>query len=102
MSYNSAQLNNLHTSYLETGFQTRQYLSDYYIENGSFLRMDNLSLSYDFGRVRDLFNLNVTGLVQNVFTITNYTGVDPEIYNGVDMNFYPRPRVFSLSVGLTF
>jgi len=102
MSYNSAQLNNLHTSYLETGFQTRQYLSDYYVENGSFLRMDNLSLSYDFGRIRDLFNLNVTGLVQNVFTITKYSGVDPEIYNGVDLNFYPRPRVFSLSVGLTF
>ncbi len=102
MSYNSAQLNNLNSSYLETGFSSRQYLSDYYVENGSFLRMDNLSLSYNFGRLMDMFNLSVTGLVQNVFTITNYNGVDPEISNGVDLTFYPRPRVFSLSVGLNF
>nr|WP_319397774.1 TonB-dependent receptor [uncultured Carboxylicivirga sp.] len=102
VSYNSAQLNNLNASYLETGFQSRQYLSDHYVENASFIRMDNLSLSYDFGRIRDMFNLSVTGLVQNVFTITKYTGIDPEIYNGVDLDFYPRPRVFSLSLGLTF
>nr|WP_321411004.1 SusC/RagA family TonB-linked outer membrane protein [uncultured Carboxylicivirga sp.] len=102
MSYNAFQLNNLHQSYLETGFQSRQYLSDYYIENASFLRMDNLSLNYNFGRVYDLFNLNLTALVQNVFTITNYSGVDPEISNGVDVSFYPRPRIFSLSIGVDF
>ncbi len=49
VSYNSYQLNNLSTSYLKTGFQSRQYLSDYYVENASFLKMDNLSLNYNFG-----------------------------------------------------
>ena len=102
MSYNAYQLNNLHKSYLETGFQSRQYLSDYYVENASFIKMDNLSLSYNFGRVKDMFNLNLTAMVQNVFTITNYSGVDPEISNGVDRSFYPRPRIFSLSVGVDF
>lgn len=51
VSYNTYQLNNLNSSYLKTGFQNRQYLSDYYIENASFLKMDNLSLAYNFGRI---------------------------------------------------
>ncbi len=102
MSYNAYQLSNLHKSYLETGFQSRQYLSDYYVENASFLKMDNLSLGYNFGKVKDMFNLNVTAMVQNVFTITNYSGVDPEISNGVDNSFYPRPRIFSVNLGIDF
>ncbi len=102
MSYNSYQLNNLNRSYLETGFQSRQYLSDYYVENASFLKMDNLSLGYNFGKIGQKGNLNITGMVQNVFTVTKYTGVDPEIPNGMDNSFYPRPRIFSLSLGLQF
>jgi len=102
MSYNSYQLNNLNKSYLETGFQSRQYLSDYYVENASFIKMDNISLGYNFGRVKDLFNLNMTAMVQNVFTITKYSGVDPEISGGIDQSFYPRPRIFSLSLGVNF
>ncbi|MBL4560719.1 MAG: TonB-dependent receptor [Labilibaculum sp.] len=102
MSYNSSQLNNLHKSYLETGFQSRQYLSDYYVENASFIKMDNISLGYNFGRIKDLFNLNMTAMVQNVFTITKYSGVDPEISGGIDQSFYPRPRIFSLSLGIDF
>lgn len=102
MSYNTSQLNNLHSSYLETGFQSRQHLSDYYIENASFLKMDNLSLTYNFGRVCRWFGLNASVLVQNVFTITKYSGVDPEVPDGLDSSFYPRPRTYSLSVGLEF
>ncbi|MDM8161502.1 TonB-dependent receptor [Labilibaculum sp. K2S] len=102
MSYNSSQLNNLHKSYLDTGFQSRQYLSDYYVENASFIKMDNISLGYNFGRIKDLFNLNMTAMVQNVFTITKYSGVDPEISGGIDQSFYPRPRIFSLSLGIDF
>ncbi|PKQ65969.1 SusC/RagA family protein [Labilibaculum manganireducens] len=102
MSYNSSQLNNLHKSYLDTGFQSRQYLSDYYVENASFIKMDNISLGYNFGRVKNLFNLNMTAMVQNVFTITKYSGVDPEISGGIDQSFYPRPRIFSLSLGIDF
>jgi iron complex outermembrane receptor protein len=102
MSYNAYQLNNLHNSYLNTGFQKRQYLTDYYVENASFLKMDNLSLSYNFGKVSKWVKINATAMVQNVFTITNYSGVDPEVPSGLDMSFYPRPRIFSLSITLDF
>jgi iron complex outermembrane receptor protein len=102
MSYNAYQLNNLNKSYLETGFHSRQYLSDYYVENASFLKMDNLTLGYNFGKVTNWLNVNATAMVQNVFTITEYSGVDPEVPQGMDLSFYPRPRIFSLSVGLEF
>jgi len=102
MSYNSYQLNNLNRSYLSTGFQSRQYLSDYYVENASFLKMDNLSLGYNFGKINKAFSLNLSALVQNVFTITKYSGVDPEVPQGMDNSFYPRPRIFSLSIGIEF
>ena len=102
MSYNAYQLNNLSTSYLETGFQTRQHLSDYYVENASFLKMDNLTLGYNFGEIFKGCNLNVSAMVQNVFCITKYSGVDPEVPNGVDNTFYPRPRTYSLNIGLNF
>jgi iron complex outermembrane receptor protein len=102
VSYNSYQLNNMSASYLSTGFKNRQYLSDYYVENASFLKMDNLTLGYNFGRIGKGCNLNVSAMVQNAFCITNYTGVDPEVPNGMDMSFYPRPRTFSLSVGIEF
>lgn len=100
VSYNTYQLNNL--SYLKTGFQNRQYLSDYYIENASFLKMDNLSLAYNFGRICKWFSMNASVMVQNVFCITKYTGVDPEVPNGMDVSFYPRPRTYSLSLGFEF
>ncbi len=100
MSYNSYQLNNLSSSYLETGFKNRQYLSDYYVENASFLKMDNVTLTYNFGKVAKNCSLYVSGMVQNVFTITKYSGVDPEVPNGMDSSFYPRPRTFSVSIGL--
>ncbi|MBN1924527.1 MAG: TonB-dependent receptor [Prolixibacteraceae bacterium] len=102
MSYNDYQLNNLNRSYLETRFHSRQYLSDYYVENASFLKMDNLSLGYNVGKISGLFSLNIAATVQNVFTLTNYSGVDPEVPGGMDVSFYPRPRIFSLSVGIEF
>ena len=102
MSYNDYQLNNLNRSFLDTRFTKRQYLSDYYLENASFLKMDNLQLTYDFGKVCKHLNLQVSAMVQNVFTITKYTGVDPETANGVDSSVYPRPRIYSLTIGLNF
>jgi TonB-dependent starch-binding outer membrane protein SusC len=94
-------LNNVHRNYLETGFGTYQYFSDYYIENASFLRMDNFTVSYDFGKVfNNKANLRATGSVQNVFVVTKYRGLDPEVAGGIDNNFYPRPRVFSLGLNL--
>ena len=102
VSYNNSQLNNLNTSFLKTGFKTRQYLSDYYVENASFLKLDNLSLSYNVGKINKWASLTVSAMVQNVFTITGYSGTDPEVPNGMANSFYPRPRTYSVSLGLQF
>lgn len=102
MQYVTPAINNLSTDYMNTGFQTRQYFSDYYVENASFLKMDNISLGYNFGKVAKGINLRLGALVQNVFTITNYSGVDPEVSQGFDSQFYPRPRIFSMNVTLDF
>ena len=90
---------NLHTSVLETGFVDPQYFSDFYVEDASFLRMDNITLGYSFD-YRGI-PARVFGTVQNAFTITGYDGVDPTAgLNGIDNNIYPRSRTFS--GGLTF
>ena len=103
VSYNKYQLNNLNRSYLETGFQERQRLSDYYLENASFLKMDNINIGYNFGRLSTwCSNFYVSAMMQNVFTITKYSGVDPEVPNGMDNSFYPRPRIYSLTLGIEF
>jgi TonB-linked SusC/RagA family outer membrane protein len=96
-------LTNVSRNYLETGFENNQYFSDYYIENASFLRMDQASIGYDFGKVfRGKATLRGTFNVQNVFVITKYKGLDPEVAGGIDNNFYPRPRVFSVGFNLDF
>lgn len=102
MSYNDYQLNRLHSSYMTTGFRKRQYESDYYVENASFLKMDNFQVGYDFGQVTKWVRLNVSAMVQNVFTLTGYSGLDPESQGSIDMVVYPRPRTYSLTVGLEF
>jgi iron complex outermembrane receptor protein len=91
--------------YLNTNFVNNRYLSDYYIENASFFRLDNISLGYNFGRVyRNKANLTMLASVQNVFIITKYTGLDPEIASdsGVNNTIYPRPRIYSLRANLDF
>lgn len=102
--YNSVgYLSNVTTSILDTRFQNPKYFSDYYMENGSFLRLDNMSLGYNFDKiVNKLADLRVYSTIQNVFLITKYQGVDPEISNGIDNNLYPRPRTFLLGVSLQF
>lgn len=93
---------NIHNSYLQTGFLNKQELSDYYIQNGSFLRLDNINFGYDAGPIAKNVNLRITANVQNVFLITKYKGLDPELTNGMDNNIYPRPRTFVLGVNLDF
>ena len=89
-------------SVLKTGFTTAQYLSDYYLENASFFRMDNTHIGYNLGKVfKNTGDLKITGNVQNVFIITKYTGVDPESTSGIDNNEYPRPRTYTLGLNLT-
>jgi iron complex outermembrane receptor protein len=97
----NGSINVLQTNF--TGSGDKYFLSDYYIENASFLRMDNVNVSYNFGSIfRNLGTLIVTGNVQNVFVITRYNGLDPEIGSGIDNNFYPRPRTYSLGLNLQF
>jgi TonB-linked SusC/RagA family outer membrane protein len=80
---------------------TNHYSSDYYIQNASFLRMQNATLGYNVGKVfGNRGNLNLSFAVQNVFVITKYTGLDPEIANGVDNNTYPRPRTYTFGLNL--
>jgi iron complex outermembrane receptor protein len=65
--------------------------------------MDNLLLNYNFGTViNNKVRLNVSASCQNVFTVTKYTGIDPEIYGGIDNNIYPKPRTYTLGVNLGF
>ncbi|MFN3852351.1 MAG: SusC/RagA family TonB-linked outer membrane protein [Spirosomataceae bacterium] len=96
-------LGNMVPNVLATNFTKPQYFSDYYIENGSFLRMDNLFFGYDLG---SLFGGKTTtrlaATVQNVFQITNYTGLNPEVSNGIDNNIYPMPRTYTLGVNIGF
>ncbi|GAO41004.1 SusC/RagA family TonB-linked outer membrane protein [Flavihumibacter petaseus] len=101
----SAVLYNASSNYLETRFHgnSNNLLSDYYIQNGSFLRMDNFLVGYDAGRViNSKAALRLYLSAQNVFVITKYKGLDPEISNGVDNNLYPRPRVFTVGLNLNF
>jgi TonB-linked SusC/RagA family outer membrane protein len=103
---------NLHTSVLETGFLTPQYLSDYYVEKASYLRMDNVTLGYNFDLRTRPARLFLTA--QNLFTVTGYSGVDPNAnvgvaadtrtsaLNGIDNNIWPRSRTFTGGLSIRF
>ncbi len=93
-------LTNTTSDVLATGFTGGQYRSDYYVKNASFLKMDNISLSYNFGRLFNFVDLRASATAQNVFTITKYKGLDPE--GSIDYNAYPIPRTYSLNLNLTF
>ncbi len=99
-------LSNITTDVTKTGFYNPQYLSDYYIQNASFFRMDNITLSYLFKNMNKSdespVNLGVSFTVNNAFVITKYTGINPEVSNGIDNNIYPRPRTFVFGVNLQF
>ena len=87
-------------------FTQAQYLSDYYLQDGSFLKLDNFTLGYTFphvfkGQDRE-GTLNIFGTVQNIVTLTKYTGIDPEVYGGIDGTMYPRPRTYVVGVKFNF
>lgn len=97
-------LKNGEASVLNYQFSSPQYFSDIFIEDASFLRMDNISLGYNFGDFlgNNKSNLRVTAMAQNVFVITNYSGVDPEVFGNIDNGFYQRPKVYSLGFNFQF
>ncbi len=98
-------LGNASTNYLQTGFTNNRYLSDFYVENAAFFRLDNINLGYDLGKVvKGKANLRLNANIQNVFVVTKYSGADPESANssGVDNNIYPRPRIYNIGASLNF
>ena len=94
-------LDNATTNIYATGFFNNQYFSDYYIQNASFLKMDNIGVMYGLLTGNKL-NLTLSANCQNVFTITKYQGINPEIYGGIDNTLYPVPRIYTLGVNVGF
>jgi iron complex outermembrane receptor protein len=87
----------------KTNFFTGNYQSDYYVQNASFVRMDNVTLGYTFDRLFNQLNARVYATVQNPFVLTKYSGLDPEFGNdGIDQNIYPRPRIYMVGLSLNF
>ena len=97
-------INNASTDLLNTGFTGTQYLSDYYIKNASFLKMDNLGLAYNVGKLSKNGNttMRISANCQNVFVVSQYKGLDPELVTGIDYNLYPRPRTYTLGLNVGF
>lgn len=94
---------NILPSTRDLGFETQQLYSDYFLESADFFRLDNITLGYTFKKLWNSdSSLRLAFAVQNVFTITGYSGVDPELSDGIDRDVYPRPRTFSLSANLNF
>ena len=107
--YNNLQavtaLSNIPVSVLESDFvaTSNVLISDYFVENASFLKMDNINFGYTFNKFKkDLSSIHLFGGVQNVFTITNYSGLVPENYGGIDYTIYPRARTFLMGANIKF
>ncbi len=101
-------LRNVNTDILNTNFRNAQFFSDYYVQKADFVRLDNISAGYNLPFKNIKMRLSFT--VTNVFTITNYEGLDPELFvtdvgsqrEGIDDKFYPRPRTFVLGLNVKF
>jgi iron complex outermembrane receptor protein len=102
----NTDLNNGVANLLETGFvksDNFQLHSDYYIQDASFIRLDNVSVGYTFNQKENATSLvKLTLAAQNILVITNYDGLDPEISGGIDKNLYPRPITFTLGLNVNF
>jgi len=87
----------------DSGFNQQRLYTDHFLEKGSFFRFDNITLGYTFHKLwNKTSSLNLNLGIQNLATITNYTGVDPEMYSGIDRNVYQRPRIYTFGMNLTF
>ena len=100
-------ISNRMSSAVDSNFDDAMYISDYYVENGSFLKLDNITVGYTFPHLFEVVSgrpasLNVFGTVQNICTITGYKGIDPEVYGGIDGTVYPRPRTFVIGAKFNF
>jgi iron complex outermembrane receptor protein len=101
-------LNNISSLYYQDEVQrttANQLMSNHYLESANFLRLDFINVGYNFGKLgfsKDKVGLNINFVVQNALVLTKYSGQDPEIGSGIDNNFYPRPRVYSINLTFDF
>ncbi len=98
-------LTNLHSDYFNSGFQTHSetnLLSDYYVKDASFVKIDNINFGYRIPKFYKNTKFRLYASVQNVATFTKYKGLDPEISGGIDNNFYPRPRIYTVGFNFGF
>ncbi len=95
-------ISNGSTDYFNTRFKNNQFFSDYYVQNASFLRIDNISFGYDVGEIVKGARLRLSANIQNAFVLTKYKGLDPEVFGGIDNTIYPRPRIYVLGLNLDF
>ena len=93
---------NLNTNVLDSEFMNSQYFSDYYVRSADFVKLDNISVGYLVPLESDDVDFRASLTATNVLTFTEYEGLDPEIFGGIDNSFYPRPRTFVLGLNLTF
>ncbi|WP_299386032.1 TonB-dependent receptor [uncultured Lacinutrix sp.] len=101
---NNSILSNIHSDYYNSGFTVindRTALSDHFVQEASFFKIDNITIGYTLNKVKNT-TFRFYGSLQNVLTITDYEGLDPEINLGIDNNFYPRPRSFVMGVNIDF
>ena len=102
---NGQNLNNVLNSTATSpyvSYQDNSYFSDYFLENASFLKLDNVSIGYLVKNFIKDTNVRIYGSINNVYTWTKYSGQDPENFSGIDNNFYPRPRVYTLGFNINF
>ena len=106
---NQGHLPNFAQAVKQTGFtdvnDTYQYMTDLFIEDASFFRMDDINLGYTFREIGNWGgNIRVAASCQNVFVLSKFKGVDPETNNtsGINNSFWPRPRTFSLRLNVNF
>lgn len=94
---------NVHRSAVNNNIkeQANVTFSDHFIENASFFRMDHITLGYSFNQFKNSF-FRIYGTLQNAFVVTKYSGLDPEVHEGIDNNLYPRPRTLVFGISATF
>ncbi|TAJ14109.1 TonB-dependent receptor [Marinilabiliaceae bacterium JC017] len=103
MQTNGQFLSNINSDIFNTGFKEAQYFSDYYVQDASFFRLDNVLVGYNFSDfLGTKLRMRVYGTVNNVFVISKYDGIDPEISDGIDNELYPRPRTYMFGVNVSF
>jgi TonB-linked SusC/RagA family outer membrane protein len=100
-------ISNINADYYNTGFKNEgnQYFSDYYVQNASWLKLDNLTLGYTINKIAGPdtnSKLRIYLGAQNVLTITDYDGIDPEVSSGIDKNIYPRTRMYMMGLNFDF